>query len=60
MVLMEKDNSKKYVPDVFVEQHLANGYRIVGEDVEVKASEVQAPEEEVQDTKPKTTKKRKS
>ena len=55
MVLMEKDNSTKYVADVHIEQHLANGYRIVGETVGDKPSV-----EEVPTTKPKTTKKRKS
>lgn len=55
MVLMEKDKSLKYVPDVFVEYHRAQGYKVVGE-----PDEVQAPEEEVQPTKTQDTKKKQS
>lgn len=54
MVLMEKDNVQKYVPDVFIDSHRAQGYKIVGE-----PDEVQAPVE-VQPTKPKTPKKSKA
>lgn len=34
MVLMKKDNEKKFVPDIFVESYKANGYTIDGENPE--------------------------
>ena len=53
MVLMEKDNLKKYVPDVFINDFRAQGYKIVGE-----SDDVKAPAEEVKTTKPKAPKKK--
>ena len=55
MVLMEKDNSKEYVPDVFIEHYRSLGYKVVGE-----PDDVQKTVEEVQPTKPRTPRKRKT
>ena len=59
MVLMEKDGTKEFVPDAFIDHYRSLGYKVEGEKGEELVEE-QTSEAEVQTPKASSPKKRKS